>query len=355
MRRRAFTLIELLVVIAIIAVLIALLLPAVQAAREAARRSQCVNNLKQIGLALHNYHSIHDTFPLGASKGLHDPGVYQAKQNWSALGLILPQLEQLAVYNSINFAFGVDENSTTTSCHWINLTAVNTQINGFLCPSDAGNGSYPSPTNYFASVGTTCNFTVGIGGNTGLADLSDHPTTGLFAFQRCYGIRDCIDGTSNTIAFCESTVGNPNQVLGQKDIGIVGVTALTGSGGLLQDASSNFNATQAGLNACNAAWNNKTGTSDKARGKVWAHGSMAFSMLNTIATPNMNNGTWTYCGDLGSGSLSAYGEADSFHAGGVNTLTADGSVKFIKSSINQRTWFALGTKSNGEVIGSDQY
>jgi prepilin-type N-terminal cleavage/methylation domain-containing protein/prepilin-type processing-associated H-X9-DG protein len=355
MRRRAFTLIELLVVIAIIAVLIALLLPAVQAAREAARRMQCVNNLKQIGLALHNYHSIHDTFPLGASQGLHDPGVYQAKQNWSALGLMLPQMEQLAIYNTINFAFGVDENSTTTYCHWANLTAVNTQIKAFLCPSDAGNGLYPSPTNYFASVGTTCNFTVGIGGNTSVANLSDHPTTGLFAFQRGYGIRDCLDGTSNTVAYTESTVGNANQVLGQKDIGIVNVGALTGSGGLLQDASTSTAGTIAGLAACDAAWNNKTGTSDKARGKVWAHGSMAFSMINTIATPNQNNGTWTYCGDLGSGSLAAYAEADSFHAGGVNCMMADGSVKFIKNSISRTTWWALGTKANGEVVGADQY
>ena len=93
---------------------------------------------------------------------------------------------------------------------------------------------------------------------------------------------------------------------------------------------------------------------DTARGKVWAHGAMAMTLFNTVATPNMNNGTWTYCGNLGSGSLAMYGEADSFHSGGVNTLMADGSVKFIKNSINQLTWFALGTKANGEVISADQ-
>src|SRR5881628_3599217 len=108
--RRSFTLIELLVVIAIIAVLIALLLPAVQAAREAARRAQCVNNMKQMGLAIHNYHSVHDVFPMGASLGMYDAtGNYYVKQNLSLHAAILPFLEQTAVYNSINFNWGCED------------------------------------------------------------------------------------------------------------------------------------------------------------------------------------------------------------------------------------------------------
>jgi prepilin-type N-terminal cleavage/methylation domain-containing protein/prepilin-type processing-associated H-X9-DG protein len=351
MRRRGFTLIELLVVIAIIAVLIALLLPAVQAAREAARRAQCVNNLKQIGLALHNYHQIHDKFPLGSSLGYENAGQYQAKQNWSGHGQMLPQLEQMAVYNSINFYWGVDEGNPGQGANVVNFTAVNTQIKAFLCPSDPNaGGSYTASNNYFACVGTTTNWTSS--GGTGIATLSDHPTTGLFGFQLCYGIAACTDGTSNTIAFCESTVGNPNLTVGQKDTGIVNVGGATAS--LLQDASSNLALTKAGLSACDQAWQTKSGGVDTARGKVWAHGAMAMTLFNTVATPNANNGTWTYCGNLGSGSLSMYGEADSFHSGGVNTLMADGSVKFIKSSINQLVWFALGTKANGEIISADQ-
>src|SRR4051794_36397546 len=101
--RRGFTLIELLVVIAIIAVLIALLLPAVQAAREAARRSQCINNMKQIGLGLHNYHSSNDTFPMGGSKGMRCMGCYDPWESWSAQGCMLSYLEQQPLYNAINF------------------------------------------------------------------------------------------------------------------------------------------------------------------------------------------------------------------------------------------------------------
>jgi prepilin-type N-terminal cleavage/methylation domain-containing protein/prepilin-type processing-associated H-X9-DG protein len=358
MRRRGFTLIELLVVIAIIAVLIALLLPAVQAAREAARRAQCVNNLKQIGLALHNYHSAHDTFPLGASLNMYFTIAYYAKQNWSAQALLLPQLEQSALYNSINFYFGVDTFGTGSNSSLVNSTAMFTRVAAFLCPSDTGaNGGIPvngttynCVNNYFASVGTTSNFTDG--GNPNVASLADHPTTGLFGYQVCYGIRNCTDGTSNTIAFSEGTVGDISRTARSKNIGIVSVPIPAGA--RLQDASSNPAQTLAGLQACDAAWNGGTGTVKDIRGLAWGYADMGFTMFNTVALPNSIDG-WTFCGDTFSSGLVNYSEADSFHSGGVNTLFADGSVRLIKNSIAQNIWWALGTKANGEVIGADQF
>ena len=147
--RLGFTLIELLVVIAIIAVLIALLLPAVQAAREAARRIQCTNNLKQIGLALHNYHQAIGTFPLanatGWSAGQFGTGL-TTWGTWSGQAMMLPYLEQNTIYNACNFSW----NCWYGTGEYINSTAFHTKINSFLCPSDgiAGSGNYNPAVQY---------------------------------------------------------------------------------------------------------------------------------------------------------------------------------------------------------------
>ena len=142
-RRRGFTLIELLVVIAIIAVLIALLLPAVQAAREAARRAQCVNNLKQIGLALHNYHSTTDVFPLSNTVAWASSSPSDANQGWgtwSAQALMLPYMEQQPLYNSINFNYTCWWGNGNNTNGQINSTVFNTLIKTYTCPSDGKAG-----------------------------------------------------------------------------------------------------------------------------------------------------------------------------------------------------------------------
>jgi prepilin-type processing-associated H-X9-DG protein len=241
----------------------------------------------------------------------------------------------------------------------VNLTAALAQINVFVCPSDENGGelltnAYTSATNnYFASVGTTTYLT-----DTSTQTyptptiMSTLKTTGLFGFQQSNKISSITDGTSNTIAFAESTVGNPNAVLGKINIGITGIAA-AGAAAQFYDASANYNATIAGLAGCDAAWLQKLGAVDNQRGKTWFHGSMAFTMFNTVALPNSAN--WTYCSASGSGSASTYSEADSFHPGGINVLLCDGSVRFIKSTIARNIWWALGTKANGEVISSDSY
>ena len=361
MRRRGFTLIELLVVIAIIAVLIALLLPAVQAAREAARRATCVNNLKQIGLATHNYHSTHSVFPMGSSSGMWDVvGDYNVKQNFGPFAMMLPYVEQGQAYNSLNFNWGC-EDSTTVLCYIINSTGTNLQINSLLCPSDprAFRPDHNNTTNtcsYYASVGTTMNW--GLMGNTArLPNLNvstiNWPSTGLYTWQSAYGIQDCTDGTSSTIAFSEAAVGYQSETPKQKLIGLQGVHIPFAS--MLDDASTDLATVQSVFQLCNAAYQSGSASYvDLQRGENWAHGSMAMNMFNTVATPNMFNDTWTHCGRNAS-SRAVLSNADSYHSGGVNVLFGDGSVKFVKDGVNMSTWWALGTKSGGEVIASDGY
>ena len=366
--RRGFTLIELLVVIAIIAVLIALLLPAVQAAREAARRAQCTNNLKQIGLSLHNYHSTHDTFPCGISVNLQDVNQYANWNSWSAQGLMIGYMEQQAVYNGINFNFGPFP--TGGFSNW-NLTSANVILNVFLCPSDPNSGGRGGDVsiggctnNYAASMGTDTtggNYNWGANNNQ-FNSQGILGCVGMFGWGVAYGVRDATDGTSQTVAYAEWLVGDGRAASGSHYIGNIEMN--DGSANTWStNALGNLPAITTALQACAAKFQSEpvssAATITDYKGWRWSMGAIGFASFNTIQTPSDTtyrvggcqngstnqawpNGAWT----VGSASN---------HAGGANVLFCDGSAKFIKTSINRTIWMQLGTRNGGEIIGSDQY
>ena len=350
--RRGFTLIELLVVIAIIAVLIALLLPAVQAAREAARRAQCTNNLKQLGLAMHNYHSTNDCFPMGVSASNNPITGSIAWTGWSAHALMLNYIEQGSLYNSINFSF----DPTTGDPYVINTTVVNTTINGFICPSDP-------VTNARTQVGS---FNINYYGSEGTSTNVEKPgtaTTGIFASSLAYGIRDITDGSSNTIAFGESIAGTGANV----GTGYRGNTVTGVSGDFsMVDATTNPSGLLSKLQQCNAGWQAGIATSAGTNigtnaGWHWCEGAEAITLFNTLVPPNSSQYPWNACRYDNAGCTgfcsdhSHITKASSFHPGGVNMLMADGSVRFVKNTIMMTTYWALGTRANGEVISADSY
>jgi prepilin-type N-terminal cleavage/methylation domain-containing protein/prepilin-type processing-associated H-X9-DG protein len=392
--RRGFTLIELLVVIAIIAVLIALLLPAVQAAREAARRAQCTNNLKQIGLAMHNYHQAVGTFPQGKSMSARNYGYangYAGWTEWSAQAEMLPYMEQGPIYNAINFNFcgGYADGM------FVNITAWTRSISAFMCPSDAevNKGGPPSSNiqtainwqdttygpntnSYRGSIGTTTS----VGGwATGYACCAPDPlniaggtnvtgpySTGLFAYWIANGISQVSDGTSNTIAFAESQVGDSASVnslfANRRNNSVNGVTSLIAVAGEVPDASqvSYQNIIIPALQQCTMTYQagktNGGSNISNANGNRWGWGAMSITLFNTVVTPNSSLAPWNSCRDSCGGcgpDDSLFSNASSYHPGGANVLFADGSARFIKDSISPQTWMALGTKASGDLISAD--
>ena len=343
-----FTLIELLVVIAIIAVLIALLLPAVQAAREAARRSQCVNNLKQIGVALHNYVSATGVFPPGYVSSV-DPTVLDAcnqdQENqhgvdlgtgWAWGSMILPYLEQPALSNSINFNLSVAYHQNDTC----SLTALSV----FLCPSDPGPSTIPvfedppdpaNPNTYNAShivdtlsrgnyvgmyglgevcaqSGATDSINNGAGSPPGLP-LGQH--AGMFYRNSRVSFADITDGTSQTIAVGERSHNLSYVTWVARSIdGWLGITSP------IEGGTDQFNPSP------EECWTQVLGPAGLEDGN------------RTINNPEAHvEDYW------------------SRHPGGANFLFSDGSVHFLKSSINPIPWRALATRNLGEIISSDSF
>ncbi len=322
-RRRGFTLIELLVVIAIIGVLIALLLPAVQSAREAARRTECANNLKQLGIAAHHFYDARTFFPSSVrASGL------TTSPRWSGLSFLTQYLEQTQTYDKINFTltWGTVENST----------AVNTRINFFTCPSDPADPArldgIPEVSPYAPVITAITDYSpvLGVDDRLKTAGLVDVAGPGILIKNAKPRIQEVTDGLSNTILIAESA-GRPyvyRRGFKQVSTDLVS-TARVNAGGWARPASDfSIDGSDTGGNVLPGPQAINGTNGENVAGVAFPH---------------------PYYGTEGTSEVYA------FHPGGANVLFGDGSVKFLKDSITMRVFASLVTRAGRESLSSDEY
>lgn len=335
-KRFAFTLIELLVVIAIIAILIGLLLPAVQKVRSAAARTTCQNNLKQIGTAVHNYHSAESKLPPSRTGGL----------NASQIGIhayLLPYMEQQNIFNMINFSLKWNNAA--------NAAAAASVVKSFICPSDPSNlnPSTWAKTNYRCNEGTQMNYSWGAlpqtVGEFGGGDASGTNVQGLtpapngpFYINSMWTFLDITDGTSNTAAFSERVSGDFSDAIATYTGDWFNIPNFVLYPSTFDEAVSNCRS----LN-----WNSApTYQGHSNTGAPWIEGAGYTTIYNHVDTPGQMSCAFhpnRYVIPANSG----------HDAGGVNLLLCDGSVRFVPKSISMATWRALGSMNGGDLLGSD--
>ena len=334
--RRGFTLIELLVVIAIIAVLIALLLPAVQAAREAARRMQCSNNLKQLGLAMHNYENSNQCFPSAGST------VANSVYAFSMQARLLPYLEQAALQGLVDFNQPVLFVGSPLSIHPASMTAARTIVGTFLCPSDGQNPRY---SGYVGSDVVGTNYVANFG--TGLQTYYDPAfvSDGVFWMPAQARIAELTDGTSNTLAMSECLLG-PGTELTSPMASVPKPLRLMAN---VTAGKSRILVSPGGVSPTFVDGEAPAATSWRGdRGSPWIWGQASATLFNTYLAPNSPTPD-SFAHNRG------WFAARSNHPGGVNALFCDGHVQFIKNSVNLATWRATSTRGGGEVLSADSF
>ncbi|TWU16132.1 DUF1559 domain-containing protein [Allorhodopirellula heiligendammensis] len=397
-RRRGFTLVELLVVIAIIGVLVGLLLPAVQAAREAARRMSCSNNFKQIGLALHNYHSAYDKLPMtmggtyqpNANAGGTTPADSNNRYRLSWLVGVLPFMEQQALWQQISNPNQYSSGTLMTGQAWNAMGPAPwttqydpwmTDIKALRCPSDPGFGAPAlGRTNYGASLGDSTDWTTNgaftfSNGSWVSAGSRTSSCRGVFVARQFTGFRDILDGTSNTIMAGElqTSLGDRAKTTHLANNPPGGWNALhTNPSTCFQANFIDPTRPQFWCNGGAGCTSPSLNGGNQMRGFRWADGGLLYTGITTIRPPNSE--LCTAGGDSSSGTMSP----SSYHQGGVHVLMADGAIKFITDSIeagNQQSpvvnssmsppclpagsaspfglWGALGTRASHEVLSGD--
>ena len=360
-KRRGFTLIELLVVIAIIAVLIALLLPAVQAAREAARRAQCINNLKQLGLGVHNYISTNNCLPvLFGNFGMAPNGPSEPGGPWPlgwAVGL-LGYMEQTPLFNAANYSYGAYAGPNVR-------TISSTKVNTLICPSESirtGPWVATAFTNYHANFGGPAPIASWSGV---IIPMSNDPNnfpgfSNATGKTGIVGVESITDGTSNTAMFSEKLIGlngnvvvGPGTPMGKRVSFQSGVSVAWDAG--LQSAT----IIQQFISVCkNLPAGTQPSNPTQWTGACWdgSHaGTLHFNAYNHFMTPNTSSCVASNSWGGAPGGFNDAITATSNHSGGVNVGLADGSVKFIKDSISPTVWWAIGSRGLGEVVSADSY